>query len=88
MTQPIREIEIMVKKKLLHHGANAMLRWMVSNVQTKMDEAMNVKFVKNKSGDKIDGVVALAMAVGEYMTATRSGGDTSSVYETTGIRYL
>lgn len=88
MTQPIRELEIMVKKKLLHHGGNAMLRWMVSNVQTKMDEAMNVKFVKNKSGDKIDGVVALAMAVGEYMTATRSGSDTSSVYETTGIRYL
>jgi phage terminase large subunit-like protein len=49
---------------------------------------MNVKFVKNKSGDKIDGVVALAMAIGEYMTATRNNGDTGSVYDQTGIRYL
>ena len=88
MTQPIREMEILVKKKKLHHGGNSMLRWMVSNVQTKLYEAMNVKFVKNKSGDKIDGVVALAMAIGEYMTATRNNGDTGSVYDQTGIRYL
>jgi phage terminase large subunit-like protein len=88
MTQPIREMEILVKKKKLHHGGNSMLRWMVSNVQTKLDEAMNVKFVKNKSGDKIDGVVALAMAIGEFMTATRNNGDTGSVYDQTGIRYL
>jgi phage terminase large subunit-like protein len=88
MTQPIREMEILVKKKLLHHGGNAMLRWMVSNIQTKYDEAMNVKFVKNKSGDKIDGVVALAMAIGEYLTSANADANGSSVYETTGIRYL
>jgi phage terminase large subunit-like protein len=88
MTQPIREMEIMIKKKTLHHGGNSMLRYMVSNVQTKFDEAMNVKFVKNKSADKIDGVVALAMAIGEYMTATRGNNDDRSVYEQTGIRYL
>jgi phage terminase large subunit-like protein len=78
----------MIKKKTLHHGGNSMLRYMVSNVQTKFDEAMNVKFVKNKSADKIDGVVALAMAIGEYMTATRGSNDDRSVYEQTGIRYL
>jgi phage terminase large subunit-like protein len=88
MTQPIREMEIMIKKKTLHHGGNSMLRYMVSNVQTKFDEAMNVKFVKNKSADKIDGVVALAMAIGEYMTATRGSNEDRSVYEQTGIRYL
>ena len=87
MTQPIREMEIMIKKKT-HHGGNSMLRYMVSNVQTKFDEAMNVKFVKNKSADKIDGVVALAMAIGEYMTATRGNNEDRSVYEQTGIRYL
>jgi VIT1/CCC1 family predicted Fe2+/Mn2+ transporter len=87
MTQPIREIEIMLKKKLLHHGGNAMLRWMVSNVQTKMDEAMNVKFVKNKSGDKIDGVVALAMAVGEYISV-RSQTDIEEVDRRMEIEHL
>lgn len=87
MTPPIREMEIMVKRKQLHHGGHSMLRWMASNIQVKMDEAMNIKFNKSRSGDKIDGMVALAMAVGEWMTCNRQG-DGSSVYEDQGLRVL
>ena len=64
-----------------------MLRWMASNIQVKMDEAMNIKFNKARSQDKIDGMVALAMAVGEWMTCNREG-DGSSVYENQGLREL
>ena len=35
MTAPIKNAEVLVKKRLLHHGGNGMLRWMVANVVTK-----------------------------------------------------
>ena len=88
MTAPIKNAEIMIKKKQLHHGNNAMLRWMVSNVVVKKDDAENVKFSKSKAGDKIDGVVALIMAIGEQMTIEKSDHTASSVYEDHEIRFL
>ena len=87
MSQPIKQMEILIKQKKLNHGGHGMLRWMASNIQTKTDEAMNIKFVKSKSGDKIDGMVALAMAVGEWMTNDNDNAG-GSVYETNDIRFL
>ena len=43
-----------------------MLRWMISNVEILTDPAGNIKLAKNKSREKIDGVVALVMAYGVY----------------------
>ncbi len=88
MTAPIKNAEIMIKKQQLHHGGNAMLRWMVSNVVVKKDDAENVKFSKSKAGDKIDGVVALIMAIGEKMTIEKSDQSGVSVYEESEIRFL
>ncbi len=87
MTQPIKQMEILVKKQKLHHGGHGMLRWMVSNIQTKMDEAENIKFVKSKSGDKIDGAVATAMAIGEWLTNDNAD-SSGSIYENNDIRFL
>ena len=81
MTAPIKNAEVMIKKKKLHHGGNAMLRWMVSNVVAKRDDAENIKFSKSKAGDKIDGVVALIMAIGEKMSVEKSDQSGVSVYE-------
>ena len=88
MTAPIKNAEIMIKKKQLHHGENAMLRWMVSNVVAKRDDAENIKFSKSKAGDKIDGVVAMIMAIGEKMSVEKSDQSGISVYEDTEIRFL
>ena len=88
MTAPIKNAEIMIKKKQLHHGENAMLRWMVSNVVAKRDDAENIKFSKSKAGDKIDGVVAMIMAIGEKMSVEKSDQSGVSVYEDTEIRFL
>lgn len=88
MSGPIKNAEIMIKKKLLHHGGNEMLRWMASNVVVKRDDAENVKFSKSKAGDKIDGMVALVMAIGEMMTLENSDMSRTSTYETQDIRYL
>lgn len=47
----------------LRHGGNAVARWMASNVAVTMDAAENVKMVKDKSYGRIDGMVALVMAL-------------------------
>ena len=88
MSGPIKNAEVLVKKKLLHHGGNEMLRWMASNVVVKRDDAENVKFSKSKAGEKIDGMVALVMAIGEMMTQENSDISSTSTYETQNIRFL
>ncbi|MCI6564528.1 terminase TerL endonuclease subunit, partial [Campylobacter sp.] len=72
MSQPAKEIYALAMKKLLIHDANPVLRWMISNVEILTDPADNIKLAKNKSREKIDGVVALVMAYGVYsMMATK-----------------
>jgi len=41
---------------------------MMGNVSLRFDASGNIKPDKSKSGDKIDGVVAAVMAIGEALT--------------------
>lgn len=77
MDQPTQEIYKMAYQERLHHGANPILRWMAGNVVIKMNEAGAIKMDKAKSKDKIDGMVALAMALG---IATMPQEETESIY--------
>jgi len=43
------------------------LRWMMGNVAVSTDPAGNVKINKAKSTQRVDGVVALAMAISGAM---------------------
>ena len=52
MTAPIKNAEVLVKKRLLHHGGNGMLRWMIANGDEK-DDAENIKFSKAKLGTRL-----------------------------------
>jgi phage terminase large subunit-like protein len=65
---PSKSLEKMALEGKLHHGGDEVLRWMMGNVVLKIDAAGNIKPDKGKSGDKIDGVVALVMAIGEMLT--------------------
>ena len=49
------------------------------------DNAEHKKLSKKKSANKIDGVVALAMAIGVFLS---DEGDKESVYEKQGITFL
>ena len=60
------------------------MNWMLSNIAIQEDPAGNLKPNKAKSKDKIDGVVALIMALGEMMI----GEDVSSIYDDRGILVL
>jgi len=68
MSMPTKELEKLAVSGGLAHGGNPVLRWMMSNVQIESDPADNVKVTKKKSREKVDGVVALIMALGQWMT--------------------
>jgi phage terminase large subunit-like protein len=78
MSPPTKEVETMVLKGELAHGGNPVLAWNVSNVAIRIDPAENKKPDKEKSIERIDGAVALIMAIGRAMLR---GGPIKSVYD-------
>jgi phage terminase large subunit-like protein len=64
MTAPTKELEKLVVCGRLYHRANPVLRWMAGNVTVDQDPAGNLKPNKEKSSEKIDGIVATIMALG------------------------
>ena len=82
MSSPTKELEKIVLKKGLNHLNNPVLRWQCENVQLQTDPAGNIKINKQKSSEKVDGMVALVMSIGEMMTDESEG---DSVYDERGI---
>jgi phage terminase large subunit-like protein len=66
-------------KPIIRHGGNPLMRWEVDNFAIAMDPAGNVKPDKANAGDKIDGVVALIMALARALAAREAAG--RSAYE-------
>ena len=81
MSQPMKETESIILSGRMVHNNNPVLKWMASNVAVSQDAAGNVKPDKKKSIEKIDGIVALIMAIG---LATTQPEKQLSVYETRG----
>lgn len=63
MAPAVKELERIILAGRLRHSGNPVLRWNFSNIQVETDKAGNRMFHKGKSGNKIDGAVACAMAV-------------------------
>lgn len=68
MNPPIMEIERLVGKGQLEHFQHPIMRWNVSNVMLFTDSNGKRKFDKRKIVDRIDGCVALAMAMGGWLS--------------------
>jgi phage terminase large subunit-like protein len=64
MSPAIRELESRLLQKQLRHGNHPVLSMCAANATTVNDPAGNRKFVKSKTTGRIDGMVALAMAIG------------------------
>lgn len=86
MSAPMKELERLIIAKQIDHNCDPVLSWMVGNVAIKQDEAGNIKPAKNKSQEKIDGVVAVIMALGRLMV--HEDVDATSVYEDRGFLTL
>lgn len=67
MNAPMKELEKMILNGNINHGNNPVTRWQITNVEAVLDDAGNIKPSKKKSKDKIDGIVALIMAIGGWM---------------------
>ncbi len=80
MAAPFRECLELVKVGRLHHDGNPVLRWMASNVAAETRSGLT-KPSKDKSGEKIDGITALTMALGE---AIKGPAKKTSIYEIPG----
>ena len=84
MSPPMKELERLVLSGKIRHGNNPVLMWMMDNLVARVDPAGNVKPDKDKSRDKIDGAVALIMALDLALRQPEQ----VSVYEKRGIRKL
>ena len=83
MTYPTKELMRLILDKKIAHNGNDALNWMLENMVVKTDEAGNVKPDKAKSTERIDGAVALIMALD---IALKGGGEPEgSIYDNRGI---
>jgi phage terminase large subunit-like protein len=72
MSAPTKELGRLIsegtaERPMLRHGGNPCARWQVDNLAVTQDDAGNLKPSKKNSGDKIDSVVALIMALDRAM---------------------
>lgn len=74
MSEPSKELEAIVLTRRLAHANNPVLRWMAGNTMVKTDPAGNIKPDKEKSRERIDGIVATVMALGRAMVTQPAGG--------------
>ncbi len=73
-----RELDRLILDHKLRHGGHPILRWMAGNVETETDAAGNQRPSKAKSSERIDGMVALDMALSRLMAHLEPE---ASVYE-------
>lgn len=72
MSPAIRSLEAMLLGKKLKHGNHPVLTMCAANATVQTDPAENRKFIKGKETGRIDGMVALAMAVGVMPSAAEA----------------
>ena len=82
MSPPSKQLYKLLMEGSIIHGGNPVLRWMAGNVVMRQDPAGNIKPDKEKSTEKIDGIVALIMGLDRCI---RNAGSTTSVYDQRGI---
>jgi phage terminase large subunit-like protein len=76
--EPTKQLlEVLLPNHKIAHLGNPVLAWMASNLLVKEDNNGNKRPVKGKGRGKIDGIVALIMALGR---AIANGSDGASAY--------
>ena len=78
MSPPTKELMKLTLEQRIAHGGHPVLRWNMDNVFIRTDPAGGIKMDKAKSTEKIDGAVAIVMALDR---AIRNEGSSGSVYD-------
>ena len=67
MNAPTKKFLALIAGGKLYHGNNPVLKWQAENLVIATDPAGNWKPDKKRSADKIDGLVAAIMSIGQWM---------------------
>ena len=83
MSDPMKELEAAIASGRFHHDGNPIMTWCIANVIGKHIPGNDdiVRPIKQGNDNKIDGAVALIMAVGRAMPGKQAE-EEASVYET------
>lgn len=69
MSEPMKEVEACIRSGKISHDGDPCFAWQVGNVVAKDDAKDNVYPRKERAENKIDGAVALIMAMGRQMAS-------------------
>jgi phage terminase large subunit-like protein len=81
LSAPSKTLEEWVLSGRLNHGGHPVLTWCVGNVTLEQDAAGNIKPSKGRSVDRIDGAMALVLAISRAMLREQQ----ESVYKERGL---
>ena len=81
-SQPMKELEALILQKQLRLQFDPVLLWMFGNVVARLDKKDNIFPNKEREENKIDGVVALIMALALALSEIEEG---DSIYEKTAL---
>jgi len=84
-SEPMKQLEALVLSGRFHHDGDPVLAWMASNVVCHTDVKDNIYPRKERPENKIDGVVALIMALGRALAGPIAS---ESIYETQDLMTL
>ena len=73
-SEPMKQLEALVLSGKFHHNGDPILTWMVSNVVCHTDAKDNIYPRKERPENKIDGVVALIMALSRAIANNNDSG--------------
>lgn len=82
MAPAIDELERWLLNSQFRHDGNPVMTWCAANAITTEDPAGNRKIAKDRATGRVDGIVALVMAMGSLSKEVQDG---PSVYETRGV---
>jgi phage terminase large subunit-like protein len=85
LSEPMKEVQAAIADGRMHHDGNAAFAWQIGNVTAQVDRNDNVFPRKEKPERKIDGAIALIIAVG---CSLRMPVDTGSTYDSGGVLFL
>lgn len=78
LSPPTKELLRLVAGSEIEHGGDPVLKWMAANVALQQNAVGDIRPSKKKSKGRIDGIVALVMAIDR---ASRHGMIPRSIYE-------
>jgi phage terminase large subunit-like protein len=82
---PTKQFLVLIRSHKIDHGNNPVLTWMASNVVTVTDAQESIRPDKEKSIERIDGIIAVILGLGR---ALLKEGEARSVYEERGLIFI